>query len=231
MLYHKAKRILDIIISVIAIFILIFPLIPIMIGLKLTGEGEIWFFQERIGYKNKPFTIWKFASMLKNSDKMKGGYITTTNDPRFTPMGPFLRKTKINELPQLINVLKGEMSIVGPRPVMEVSYLTYPQDVQKILYNVKPGLTGFGSIIFRDEEVLITKVKDRGMDPILFYKEAIYPFKGTLEKYYQDNYGFMMDLKIFIATIIAVFFPSSVIVDKLFPNAPKKDFDIILSQT
>lgn len=224
MIYNIIKRILDILIAVVAILVLIIPLTPIIIGLKLTGEGEIWFFQERIGYKNKPFTIWKFATMLKNSDKMKGGYITTTNDPRFTPMGAFLRKTKINELPQLVNVLKGEMSIVGPRPVMEVSFLTYPQDVQKLIYNVKPGLTGLGSIIFRDEEVLITKVKDSGMDPVIFYKKNIYPFKGELEEYYQDNYGFIIDFKIFVATIIIVFFSSFKYTDKIFPNAPQKNF-------
>src|SRR5690606_2286133 len=117
---------------------------------------------DRVGYKNKTFSIWKFATMLKNSPNMPGGLITTKKDPRITPMGGFLRKTKINELPQLINILKGDMSFVGPRPVMQKSFEQYPPEIQKIIYNVKPGLTGIGSIVFRDEEQLITNVKNSG---------------------------------------------------------------------
>ncbi|MDX1774870.1 sugar transferase [Oceanihabitans sediminis] len=94
--------------------------------------------------------MWKFASMLKDSPNMAGGIMTTKKDPRITPMGGFLRKSKINELLQLINIFKGDMSIVGPRPVMRISFEAYPEEVQKVIYNVKPGLTGIGSIIFRD---------------------------------------------------------------------------------
>ena len=152
-------------------------MIPVIVILKFTSEGEVFYLQDRIGYKNKKFKIYKFATMLKNSSKMKGGYITLNNDPRFTLIGGFLRKTKINELPQLINIIKGEMSIVGPRPVMEISYNAYPNDIQKVIYEVKPGLTGIGSIIFRDEEDLITKIKLNGGDIEYFYKHRIFPFK------------------------------------------------------
>ena len=117
-MYNFFKRISDFIAALIATTLLTPILTPIIIGLLLTGEGYVWYFQKRMGKKNKTFQIWKFATMLKDSVNMKGGLITTKNDPRITPMGGFLRKSKINELPQLINILKGEMSFVGPRPVM-----------------------------------------------------------------------------------------------------------------
>jgi lipopolysaccharide/colanic/teichoic acid biosynthesis glycosyltransferase len=177
-MYYISKRIFDILTSGIAILILSPILIPVIIGLKFTGEGYVFYKQERIGHKNKPFLIWKFATMLKNSANMPGGIMTTKKDPRITPMGGFLRKSKINELPQLFNIFFGHMSIVGPRPVMKVSFEAYPDHIQKVIYNVKPGLTGVGSIIFRDEEKLITDVKNNGGDVWEFYKEKIYPFKG-----------------------------------------------------
>ena len=195
-MYKTFKRLCDIIVSGIALIILAPLLIPIMIGLKLTGEGYIWYKQERVGYLNKHFLIWKFATMLLQSSKMAGGIITTKKDPRITPMGGFLRKSKINELPQLINIFKGDMSVVGPRPVMQISFDAYPEEVQKVIYNVKPGLTGIGSIIFRDEEELITQVKNKGGDTWDFYKNQIYPFKGEVEKWYQAHESFITDLKI-----------------------------------
>lgn len=91
---------------------------------------------------------------------MTGGIITVKNDPRLTPLGPFLRKTKINELPQLINILIGDMSFVGPRPLMMKSYNVYPESLRNDIYSVKPGLTGIGSIIFRDEENLLSLIKE-----------------------------------------------------------------------
>ena len=179
-MYKLIKRIFDIISSFIACIILSPILVPIMFLLRLTSEGEVLYLQERIGLYKKPFMIYKFATMLKNSTKMSGGIITVKNDPRVTVMGGFLRKSKINELPQLINILLGNMSLVGPRPVMRVSFEAYPSEIQKVIYNVKPGLTGIGSIIFRDEEELITNVKNRGGNTWEFYKYKIYPFKGEL---------------------------------------------------
>ena len=224
-MYKYFKRIADLSLATLAFFILTPILIPIIIGLLLTGEGYVWYFQERIGFRNNKFVIWKFATMLKDSPNMKGGYLTTLKDPRLTLMGGFLRKSKINELPQLINILKGEMSFVGARPVMEISFKAYPSEIKEIIYNVKPGLTGLGSLIFRNEEALITTVKERGLDPIKFYQNEIYPFKGDLEKYYQDNYGFLTDLKIFIGTILVVLTSNDEIPYLLFPKAPKKNFE------
>ena len=223
-MYYLLKRVFDILSSGISILILSPLIIPVIIGLKLTGEGYIFYKQERFGYKNKPFLIWKFATMLKDSASMPGGIMTTKNDPRITPMGGFLRKSKINELPQLFNIFFGSMSVVGPRPVMRVSFESYPNKVQKVIYNVRPGLTGIGSIIFRDEEELITNVKNNGGDTWSFYKDKIYPFKGELEIWYQNNISFFLDLKLIFITVWVIFNPNSKIYNKLFKDLPKREF-------
>ena len=223
-MYKFSKRIFDIASSLIACIILAPILLPIVILLRLTSEGEIFYLQERVGLYQKPFMIYKFATMLKNSTKMSGGIITVKNDPRVTFMGGFLRKSKINELPQLVNILLGNMSIVGPRPVMNVSFESYPLGVQKVIYNVKPGLTGIGSIIFRDEEELITNVKNNGGDIWEFYKDEIYPFKGELEMWYQYNKSFFLDLKLIFITAWVIFSPNSKIHEKLFKDLPKRSF-------
>ena len=186
-MYLFSKRVFDIIISFIAIIVLLPLFIPVIILLRLTSEGEVFYLQKRVGYNNKMFMIFKFATMLKNSSKMKNGFITVKNDPRLTFFGGFLRKSKINELPQLFNILFGHMSIVGPRPVMPVSFEAYPKKIQNIIYTVKPGLTGIGSIVFRDEEEIITKVKNEGGDIFSYYKNKIYPFKGKIEIWYQTK--------------------------------------------
>ena len=117
-MYSLSKRLLDVIVSIIALTLLLPLFIPIIILLRITAEGEVFYFQERIGLKNSRFQIWKFATMLKNSMNMGTGSITLQNDFRVTPIGKFLRKTKINELPQIINIIKGDLSIVGPRPLV-----------------------------------------------------------------------------------------------------------------
>ena len=223
-MYKTIKRFFDIILSTLVTLVLAPLLVPIMVGLKFTGEGEVWYKQKRIGFNNKPFLIWKFATMLKNSSKMKGGIITTKKDSRITPMGGFLRKSKINELPQLINIFKGDMSFVGPRPLMPISFETYTKDVQDVIYNVKPGLTGIGSIVFRDEEQLMTEVKEKGEDTWAFYSDKIYPFKGKLELWYQQNRSFTVDLKLILITIWVVLFPESTIICKWFKDLPKRSF-------
>ena len=223
-MYYLLKRTFDILTSGIAILILSPLLIPIIIGLKLTGEGYVFYKQERVGYKNKPFLIWKFATMLKNSSKMPGGIMTTKKDPRITPMGGFLRKSKINELPQLFNIFFGHMSVVGPRPVMKVSFEAYPNEVQKVIYNVKPGLTGIGSIIFRDEEELITGVRNKGGDIHDFYVNKIYPHKGNLELWYQKNKSVILDFQIIILTAWVIFNPESKTYEKWFKDLPKRSF-------
>ena len=223
-MYYLFKRVFDVLSSGIAILILSPLLVPVIIGLKLTGEGYILYKQERLGYKNKPFLIWKFATMLKNSANMPGGIITTKKDPRITPMGSFLRKSKINELPQLFNIFFGQMSVVGPRPVMKISFEAYPNEIQKVIYNVKPGLTGVGSIVFRDEELLISEEKNNGGDLWELYKGKIYPFKGELEIWYQNNKSFILDIKLIFLTAWVILSPTSKLYEKWFKNLPKRSF-------
>ena len=213
------KRGSDIFLSSVAIFILSPLLLPIVIGLLLTGEHHVFYLQERIGYKNKKFHIYKFATMLKNSPNMGSGLHTTKKDIRILPMGHFLRKTKINELPQLFNIFLGSMSIIGPRPLVDKTFEPYSQHVKNNIYNVKPGLSGIGSIVFRDEESLLTNSKI----PISeYYSKYISPFKGELELWYQKNISFYTDFMIIFLTIWVVLFPKSNLVFKIFNDLPPK---------
>ncbi|MFZ1705245.1 MAG: sugar transferase [Saprospiraceae bacterium] len=223
-MYLIIKRVMDILASGLALCILSPLLLPIMVGLRFTGEGYVWYFQERIGYKNRPFQIYKFATMLKNSPNMSGGLITLKKDPRITPMGGFLRSSKINELPQILNIFFGEMSVVGPRPLMKKSFDTYPLDVQKVIYNVKPGLTGIGSILFRDEEELLTKVKEKGGDTWEYYSNTIYPYKGEVEKWYQTHQSLYVDMTCIFLTAWVIIFPNSILIHTIFPSLPKRSF-------
>jgi len=221
-MYSSSKRLLDIIVSLIALTILLPLFIPIIILLRITAEGEVFYFQERIGLNNSKFQIWKFATMLKNSMNMGTGSITLQNDFRVTPIGKFLRKTKINELPQIINILKGDISLVGPRPLVTKTFSAYTEEIQSKIYNVKPGLTGIGSIVFRDEESLISAVKDE--DPHEFYKRVIAPYKGELEMWYQKNKSFFLDLQLIFMTAWVILFPESRLYEKWFKDLPKRSF-------
>ncbi len=221
-MYKLSKRFLDIIVSLFALIIL-FPLfVTVIIILRLTAEGEVFYFQERIGLNNSRFYIWKFATMLKNSMKMGSGSITLKNDYRVTKVGKFLRKTKINELPQIINILKGDISIVGPRPLVTKTFEAYSDEVQLKIYNVKPGLTGIGSIIFRDEESIISAVNEE--DPHEFYRKVIAPYKGELEMWYQKYNSFILDLQLIFMTAWVILFPKSRLYEKWFKDLPIRNF-------
>ena len=222
-MYKFNKRIFDIASASIACIILAPFLLPVVILLRLTSEGEVFYLQERIGLNKKPFMIYKFATMLKNSSKMEGGIITTQNDPRVTFMGGFLRKSKINELPQLINILIGDMSVVGPRPVMKASFEAYPSKIQKVIYNVKPGLTGIGSIIFRDEESLISLASENE-NPHDFYKRVIEPYKGELEIWYHSHRSLFLDFQLIFMTAWAIVSPETRLYEKWFKDLPKRSF-------
>ena len=222
MIYNFSKRIFDIIVSSIAIVILLPLFIPISIVLRLTAEGEVFYLQERYGLNNSKFKIIKFATMLKNSMNMGSGSITLRNDPRVTKIGSFLRKTKINELPQIINILKGDISLVGPRPLVSKTFLAYDEEIQSKIYSVKPGLTGIGSIIFRDEESIISAITDE--DPHEFYKRVIAPYKGELEMWYQKNNSFFLDLQLIFMTAWVILFPFSRLYEKWFKDLPIRNF-------
>ena len=213
------KRVLDLIISLLALIIL-FPLFVFcIIILRFTGEGEIFYLQERLGYLNSKFFIIKFATMLKNSPKIGSGSITVRNDPRVLPFGRFLRKTKINELPQIFNVIKGEMSIVGPRPQMQVDFKKFPKEFRDDIYKSKPGITGIGSIIFRDEEEWISNHEG---DKHVFYEEKIAPYKTELELWYLNNKSMFVDIKLIILTALVIIFPKINLLDIFFKSVPKR---------
>jgi lipopolysaccharide/colanic/teichoic acid biosynthesis glycosyltransferase len=216
-MYPILKRIFDFVVALIALIILLPVIIPIILLLMLTGEHEVFYFQKRVGYKKKDFYIWKFATMLKNSPNIGSGIITLRNDPRVTRMGKILRITKINELPQVINVLKGDMSLVGPRPLVKKSFELYPEELKNIIYDSRPGITGIGSIIFRDEEKIISEAPDMQS---AYYK--IYQYKGSLEKWYNEHRGFFTDLLIVFLTAWHVVFPKSNLVYRVFPTLPTK---------
>jgi lipopolysaccharide/colanic/teichoic acid biosynthesis glycosyltransferase len=207
------------ILGLLALLIMSPFLLPICIILLLTGEHEVFYHQNRVGYKNSRFRIWKFATMLKNSSKMGTGSLTIRNDPRVLPIGKFLRRTKINEIPQILNVLIGNMSIVGPRPQMEVDFFKFPAHVQAVIYNSKPGITGIGSIIFRDEEMWISNAEG---DKHEFYKEHIAPFKGELEIWYQNNLSFYTDVMLIFLTGWVILSPKSDLVYSVFKDLPKR---------
>ena len=221
-MYNFFKRLLDIIVSLFSLFILLPVFIPIIIILRLSAEGEIFYFQERYGIHNSKFKIWKFATMLKNSMNIGTGSITLKSDPRVTKIGSLLRKTKINELPQIINILKGDISLVGPRPLVNKTFKAYNKEVQSKIYNVKPGLTGIGSIIFRDEESIISAVTEE--DPHDFYKRVIAPYKGELEMWYQEHNSFFLDLQLIFMTAWVIFFSTSKLYEKWFKDLPKRNF-------
>ena len=218
-MYKITKRIIDILTATVAIIVFSPLLILSILILLFTGEQEVFFFQKRMGFKNSTFYIWKFATMLKNSPNMGTGEITLRNDPRVTPFGKILRITKLNELPQIINVFKGEMSIVGPRPLMEVSFKQYPDDVQAVIYNSKPGLTGIGSLIFRDEEKIVSSAED----PQAMYAQVV-KYKGKLELWYQENASAYTDIMIIFLTAWAIVFPKNKLVYRLFGDLPEHPF-------
>lgn len=194
--YEKfGKRFFDVIVSFVGL-IVIFPVfLVIFLLIKLTDKGPVFFKQTRIGESFKPFILIKFRSMVVNADKM-GLEITTKEDPRITGIGRFLRKTKLDELPQLLNVLKGEMSFVGPRPEV-AKYVELFRDEYREILKVKPGITDFATIEFRDEEGILKKYDkpDEG------YCKEILPRKIELYKKYIKEKSFLTDLKLFLLTL------------------------------
>lgn len=209
-------RFFDILFSGLAIIILLPFMIPIMIGLKLTGEHDIFYKQPRIGKGGKPFGVMKFATMLRNSPNMAGGVLTQKDDPRILPMGKFLRKTKINELPQLLNIFIGQMSVIGPRPQAKAHYDLYSDEVKATIDTVAPGLSGLGSVAFRDEEDMLNAVEDRDH----FHDTVIAPYKGALEVWFVQHRTLGVYFKLIWLTVFAVIKPSSKAWRKAFKDLP-----------
>lgn len=211
------QRFFDILFSTIAIILLSPLLIIVMIILKFTGEGEIFYVQPRVGYDGKIFNLLKFATMLKDSPNMGTQTVTVKDDPRVLPFGKFLRKTKINELPQLFNILMGDMSIIGPRPQAKRCFLAFDKSTQNTITKVKPGLSGIGSIVFRDEESMLDSHKSDRLD---FYDKIIAPYKGELEAWYIKHKDIYTYFSLIFMTIWVVLKPDSKIYHR-FKDLPK----------
>ena len=210
------QRFFDIFFSGIVLVLLLPLLLPLMFILRVTGEGEIFFTQCRVGLGGKHFKLYKFATMLKDSPKMGTGTVTVKNDPRVLPIGGFLRKTKINELPQLINIFNGDMSLIGPRPQTQRCFDAYPISSQNEIIKIRPGLSGIGSIIFRNEEDML----HANSNPDKFYDEFVMPYKGSLEDWYVSHQNISAYFSLIGLTIWVVLGFSSGLVWKLFKDLP-----------
>lgn len=228
MLYGIIKRAADFTAAGVGLVLLSPLLVPVIIGLRLTGEGEVFYKQERMGYRNKRFGILKFATMLRNSPNIGTGSITLRNDPRVTPMGGWLRRSKVNELPQILNVLYGDMSLVGPRPLMPVSFEMYDDRVKSIIYLSRPGITGIGSLVYRDEEAMVTAATEAGVDPDDFYRHVIYPYKGQVELWYHHNRGIVTDTLILVGTALSLFASNEDWASRLFTDLPPRPANLTM---
>ena len=217
------QRLFDVIFSGVALIALLPIFLPLLLLLRLTGEGEIFFLQDRIGRQGKYFKLYKFATMLKNSPNIGTGTVTLHKDPRVLPLGGFLRTTKINELPQLINIFRGEMSVIGPRPQTQRCFDAFPTESQQEIIKVRPGLSGIGSIVFRNEEEMM----QANNDPDKFYDEIVMPYKGSLEVWYVSHQNLWSYFCLIGLTAWVVLLPRSDLVWRLFKDlpAPLEDLD------
>lgn len=198
--------------------------IIISILLRFTGEHKVFYTHIRVGYKTRPFKILKFASMLEDSPNLGNGSLTLRNDSRVTSVGKYLRITKLNELPQIINVFIGNMSLVGPRPQPEVDFRKFPEYIQKEIYNVKPGISGISSVVFRDEEDLFEK---SALPSHEFYRLILAPYKGELELWYQKEKSILLDFQIIFLTVWVIIFTNSNLPYKMFKTLPQKSAELL----
>ena len=210
-------RLFDIALSGLALLVLAPLLIPVVVILRFTGEGEVFFRQQRVGKGGEAFWLLKFATMLKDSPNLATGTVTVKDDPRVLPFGKFLRATKVNELPQLINILKGDMSIIGPRPQTRRCFDAFPEESQREIIKVRPGLSGIGSVAFRAEDEMMHDADDADR----LYDEVIMPWKGRLEEWYVANAGLWNYFKLIFVTAWVVVFPGSRVFWRAFPDLPE----------
>lgn len=191
------KRCFDLFFSILGVLILLPLIIVVSILIKFTSKGAVLFKQVRVTKDGKLFKIYKFRTMRENSEGNK--QITVGNDSRITSIGHILRKTKLDELPQLFNVIKGEMSLVGPRPEVPRYVELYTEEQRKIL-SVPAGITDYASIYFSNESELLGKAED----PEKYYIEKIMPHKIDLNMKYINNMGILTDIKIIMLTILKI---------------------------
>lgn len=192
------KKGFDKIMAIIGLIITSPVFLLVTVILKMKGE-DVVYLQKRVGYQGRDFFVYKFTTMPKGSEKF--GYITTTNDSRPFKFGKFLRKTKLNEVPQLINVFLGSMSIVGPRPLVreQIASVLSDSEVERY-YTMRPGITGAGSLFYHHEDQLLAGVTE----PFKYDREVLMPHKQKLENRYCENWNLRMDIRILALTFICV---------------------------
>lgn len=212
------KRLMDILLSGLALLVFSPLLILVVMGLRLTGEGQIFYRQNRVGKGGKPFKLLKFVTMLKNSPNLGSGLLTTKGDPRILPMGKFLRKTKLDELPQLINIFLGDMSVIGRRPQPQSHVDLIAAAVRTRILQAAPGLSGVGSIVLRDEEFILTN-SPKGHERC--FAEDIQPYKGQLELWYCEHQSLWLDIQLIVLTLCAIFSSDSKLLLKWLHDLPE----------
>jgi len=193
------KRTFDLVISLVGFICLLPVFLFIAFSIKIIDRGRIFYIQKRMGVNFQPFNFYKFRTMIDDADKV-GPLITGSNDPRITIIGGFLRKYKLDELPQLVNVIKGDISMVGPRPEVEKYVSLFKNEYQDIL-QIKPGITDFAALHYRNEEAIMAKYED----PHKVYIEQILPEKIKLYYKYINSMSLITDIKIIFATIGSIF--------------------------
>ena len=200
-------------------------LVPIVIILRCSGEGEVFFLQERVGRNGEVFKLYKFVTMLKVSPNIGTGTVTMKDDPRVLPVGKFLRKTKINELPQLLNIFFGDMSVIGPRPLTVQTFGSYSDSTKDVIIQVRPGLSGVGSIIFRGEE----DIMHGATASVDFYDNVIAPYKGALEEWFVSNKSLYIYFVAIFITAWVVLFPKTKVAWTVFKGLPEPPKELKLA--
>lgn len=198
MLADCVRRALDLAASLAGLVILSPLFALIAVGIKLDSPGPVFYWSQRVGKGGRPFQLYKFRSMVADADR-RGPGITVAGDPRITRVGRFLRRTKLDELPQLINVLKGDMSLVGPRPEDPRYVALYTPEQRRVLA-VRPGITSAASLTYRHEEQLLS-----GGDWETVYRTRVLPDKLAIDLAYLEHRTLASDLKLILRTIVAVF--------------------------
>lgn len=193
------KRLFDIVASFIGLIVFAPVMLVIAIVVKMTSSGPVLFSQKRLTKGMKEFNIYKFRSMVSNDFREKNTVQIKGSSSEITPIGKFIRKTKLDELPQFWNILKGDMSFIGPRPELP-RRLKYYSKRQKEIFSVRSGISSPASIVFSDEEYLMNQVKD----PEKFYIQEIMPYKIELNLYYIEHQSFFYDIWLIIATLLKI---------------------------
>lgn len=193
------KRVFDFTMALIGLLVLLPVILVVSIAIKVTSPGKILFSQRRLTKGMKEFDIYKFRSMTSNEAREKGAVQIKGNSSEITPIGKFMRKTKLDEIPQLWNILKGDMSFIGPRPELP-RRLHHYNERQKGIFAVRSGISSPASIVFSDEEYLMNQVKD----PEEFYIKEIMPYKIELNLYYVKTQSFFGDIWLILATVLKI---------------------------